>query len=1015
MQQNGKAPDSKVAGTLRVPSAKVAGTLRVPSAGFFPGSADGARSVLATLLAAVVDAGLAACIFVVPMIMGGRHALGQFALEAIALTVTLAWLLRQCLGAEVRWRRSPGDVLLPAGLVLLLVQLAPLGPAVLGFVSPHVASILPLWTGQPGVAAGQGTWTCVSMAPGATRGAIPLFLAYAMIALITVQRIRGLDDVERLLRWIALSAASMAAFGLVQWALTNGKFFWFYEHPYIDTQDCVQGAFSNRNHFAQFLALGIGPLVAWLQIAAAKRKDRAVDPLRLLALGVVLFAALLSLSRGGAVALFIAAAVSVGIGYRMQTLQRRFVFALASVAALIAVGLAIHGYEQVNHRLGSLASGSLEKLDGQHGRRAIWTATARAVPDFFLLGSGAGSFAEVYPMYLDAPGDGEYTHAENSPLQLLLETGFAGLGLMLTGIGFCAYWCRGALRASAGSLSLREKVRVRAVDVKDRPIHATLGSKSPHPSPLPKGEGTGATLGGTSPHPNPLPSCGERQAGERTAAIRHHRVLVCAAAVAASLAANTCHAMVDFVWYVPGCMAIVAVLAACAYRLWQIAVDPEGKRADRRLVARPAALGAAVILAVVGGVMVAGRFGPGVAQIHWDRYLHLQPWTSVSSASAVPADSRMTKTILDEAIGELEQTVAHDPDHARAHLYLAHAYLRRFDLAQQASDNAMPLSQIGDAAIASRFPSADAVRQWIRQVVGSRDQDLDHARDQTRRALRLCPLQGEGYLFLAQLSFLAGPGADACKTACIQQALTVRPFEAAVLFEAGKAVLVETRDVALSEKALGYWRKAFRNSESHRRQLIEMLAGRVPIELFLTGFEPDLAALRMLHARYAALAQTPQAERLRELYLQQPGVNSQSPAEDDKAAGAWLQSELRQLRRRYLEAAEAGVVDLAGREAAEAWLEIAGLRGALDDPAGQIQAAEKAVAFDPSSPEGHRTAGQCLIAAARFADAEPYIQWCLQRQPGDRELQSLMRRIARDHLDRENRTIGAHHEPEALR
>ena len=70
------------------------------------------------------------------------------------------------------------------------------------------------------------------------------------------QRIRHVEDVERLLRWCALSAVIMASFGIVQLLAGNGKFFWFYEHPFTTTCDGAKGSFSNRNHFAQFLALG---------------------------------------------------------------------------------------------------------------------------------------------------------------------------------------------------------------------------------------------------------------------------------------------------------------------------------------------------------------------------------------------------------------------------------------------------------------------------------------------------------------------------------------------------------------------------------------------------------------------------------------------------------------------------------------------------------------------------------------------------------------------------------------
>ncbi|MEE9603047.1 MAG: hypothetical protein V3V75_07070, partial [Thermoguttaceae bacterium] len=87
---------------------------------------EGTRSKLRRALLVATDAGLAGCIFVVPLLMGGRQALGQFVLVVLAVAIALAWLVRQCLQREFFWRLSLAEVFLVAGLVLLAVQLLPL-------------------------------------------------------------------------------------------------------------------------------------------------------------------------------------------------------------------------------------------------------------------------------------------------------------------------------------------------------------------------------------------------------------------------------------------------------------------------------------------------------------------------------------------------------------------------------------------------------------------------------------------------------------------------------------------------------------------------------------------------------------------------------------------------------------------------------------------------------------------------------------------------------------------------
>ena len=213
----------------------------------------------------VVDMALAGCIFIVPLLMGGRGALGRLALVTLAVVAALAWAMLQALRRQAFWRPSRAEWLLAAAVVLLVLQLAPLPQGMLAWMAPKTAELLPLWSGQGDPSAALGTWSCISLTPGATRAALPVFVAYALLFLVTVQRIHAIEDAERLLSWIALAAVIMAGFGLVQLLTSNGKFFWFYEHPFATTYDEAKGSFTNRNHFAHFLALGVGPLIWWLQ------------------------------------------------------------------------------------------------------------------------------------------------------------------------------------------------------------------------------------------------------------------------------------------------------------------------------------------------------------------------------------------------------------------------------------------------------------------------------------------------------------------------------------------------------------------------------------------------------------------------------------------------------------------------------------------------------------------------------------------------------------------------------
>ena len=353
-----------------------------------------------------------------------------------------------------------------------------------------------------------------------------------MLFLTVVQRVRQPGDVERLLRWISLATLIMAVFALVQFFFGNGKFFWCYEHPYTTTSDAVKGSFSNRNHFAHFIALGIGPWMWWIYTkrmsksprwrrapaggaaaAFGNMQARSGARIGLLAVGlaVIVFAGILSLSRGGTAATLAAVLVCLLIVHRVRRINRKMLLALVGAAALTAACLLAYGYQSVATRLGDFSS--VDQLDRGNGRRKIWDADLRAMADFLATGTGLGSHVDVYPRYL--PEDEgtqlqEYTHAENGYIQIGLETGIPGLLLLGITIGLCAWWCVPAFRT-----------------------------------------------GGTE------------------------RISLCFAGVAPGLVASAVHSAADFVWYVPGCMVTPVILAACACRLRQMA-DPRRNAAAQR-------------------------------------------------------------------------------------------------------------------------------------------------------------------------------------------------------------------------------------------------------------------------------------------------------------------------------------------------------------------------------------------------------------------------------------------------
>ena len=83
--------------------------------------------------------------------------------------------------ASGTWVRSPGEYLILAGTVLVVLQLVPLPESLHHILSPHTEGILPLWSATAEHGGGWVIWSQVSLTPEATRSGLVMFLAYGLL------------------------------------------------------------------------------------------------------------------------------------------------------------------------------------------------------------------------------------------------------------------------------------------------------------------------------------------------------------------------------------------------------------------------------------------------------------------------------------------------------------------------------------------------------------------------------------------------------------------------------------------------------------------------------------------------------------------------------------------------------------------------------------------------------------------------------------------------------------------
>jgi tetratricopeptide (TPR) repeat protein len=293
-------------------------------------------------------------------------------------------------------------------------------------------------------------------------------------------------------------------------------------------------------------------------------------------------------------------------------------------------------------------------------------------------------------------------------------------------------------------------------------------------------------------------------------------------------------------------------------------------------------------------------------------------------------------------------------------LRLADKYVLQFELSRPKAANAMGLTQVRDAAMAAGFASSAELHAWLDRAFGADVGWLRQAAAEARHAAALSPLDGEAYTLLADLCFLDGTDAAVAQS-YVEQALRVRPYDAAVRYAVGE--LARRRgDI---RAAIDEWSKCFGDSGPHQLRIVFWLAGGMPVEDFLSTFQPDWRTLRHVWSRYREFGQPNDIELLL-AYTKEVTLRQTQDSPNAAAARIWyLQSSL--------------FAEVGKHEAALACL-------------------EQAYARDTTNHAVRQALAAALQAAGRFAEAEAHLRWCLARRPADKGLTNALVQVTKQRL-----------------
>ena len=427
-QESGASLDASVAGS---PSANAAST-----------HARGPRLLFLLLLALVVLA---------PLPQGGREPWSAFLLIAwvggmltLACAATLVGSLGRSLGGTHDLWPPTSSMRVPILLFLgtcawTAVQWMPWTPAALHH---------PLWADAEATL-GQSLPGSISLNPGQTIASGLQLLAYGGVFVLALGLGRDAGRARRGLQVFVYASFAYALYGLIAFFSGSELILWFGERRGTVS---LTSTFENRNSYATLAGMGlVAAFALFLDGLGSVLRARVPPRTRLrwtlhhifgpaapllVATLVIATALLLTASRGGTLSALFGLLVLAGAFSRAGALPARPVSII--VGAILLAGVLVFTLS------GDHLAKRLELIDPEmNGRAAVYKTVLGAVADAPLLGTGYGTFADVFPLYRDAsiPRTERWEAAHNTYLENALELGVPAALALFGSIAACARIC----------------------------------------------------------------------------------------------------------------------------------------------------------------------------------------------------------------------------------------------------------------------------------------------------------------------------------------------------------------------------------------------------------------------------------------------------------------------------------------------------------------------------------------------------------------------------------------------
>lgn len=358
--------------------------------------------------------------------LGTIHSWSIAASCALATAVFLMeWIPGMRAGGNLR---RPGILcfLALALAAFTALQLAPLPTWLLGFFSPRAVEIRSAlhWELLNGHVP---AFMPISLDTSATTLGLMKTLAAALTFLAVRQRVR--KEGSRSVLWCVAVAGLLVAVVSIAHRLTGwDRVYDIYEPLYV-AADPLPAPFLNANHLAGALGLAAAVTVG----LALDEKEMAKRVSLLVAAGFTGGALLLTLSRGGILCFVAGQILFIGLRLWRKLTTRRSRSRgrgeptsreLAALPLSLGVAVAAGSYVALRSIVEEFAGGDASKFQ-------IWQDAFPLLGDYWLTGSGRGTFQMTYTAYQQLPDTSTFTHPENFLANWMGDWGIVAGGLLV--------------------------------------------------------------------------------------------------------------------------------------------------------------------------------------------------------------------------------------------------------------------------------------------------------------------------------------------------------------------------------------------------------------------------------------------------------------------------------------------------------------------------------------------------------------------------------------------------------